>query len=298
MSDEPGIEISVVIVTYENETEIAVCLDALFAELENFRSEVFIIDNASRDRTGEIVRKKAAQFGSPMQPTFIVNDVNLGFTKALNLGLSKCRGKFILVLNPDTRFQNGSLKILLDSLQTGEMTGVIAPQLINPDGTVQASCRRFPRRRDVLFTILGLSTLFPQSGFNSWKMGDFDHRQRRSVDQPQGACLLFRHDVLEKVGLWDERFPMFFSDVDWCRRVKQSGFDIAFEPKAKVVHQKGVSIKKKRAAMLWSSHKSFYSYFRKYSPNFWYGIADVATGVLLMFSAIPRMLAVWIARSV
>jgi len=298
VSDEPGIEISVVIVTYENETEIAVCLDALFAELENFRSEVFIIDNASRDRTGEIVRKKAAQFGSPMQPTFIVNDVNLGFTKALNLGLSKCRGKFILVLNPDTRFQNGSLKILLDSLQTGEMTGVIAPQLINPDGTVQASCRRFPRRRDVLFTILGLSTLFPQSGFNSWKMGDFDHRQRRSVDQPQGACLLFRHDVLEKVGLWDERFPMFFSDVDWCRRVKQSGFDIAFEPKAKVVHQKGVSIKKKRAAMLWSSHKSFYSYFRKYSPNFWYGIADVATGVLLMFSAIPRMLAVWIARSV
>lgn len=298
MSDEPGIEISVVIVTYENETEIAVCLDALFAELEELRSEVFIIDNASRDRTCEIVRRKSAQSGSSVQLKFIMNDENMGFTKALNIGLTKRRGDFILVLNPDTRIRNGSLQTLIDSLQRDTTIGVMAPQLVNPDGTVQASCRRFPRRRDVLFTILGLSALFPRSRFNAWKMGDFDHRQRRSVDQPQGACLLFRDDVLQKVGLWDERFPMFFSDVDWCRRVKQSGFDIIFEPKARVVHQQGVSIKKDRAAMIWSSHKSFYSYFRKYSPNFWYGIADLATGVLLMFSAIPRMLAVWIARGV
>jgi len=294
VSDESRFDISVVIVTYENESEIADCLDALYEELRGVTAEIFVIDNGSRDGTKKIVENRFRE-QNQTRCVLISNEVNHGFTKALNQGLKKCRGDLVLVLNPDTRFRKGSLRVLGDALQRDATVGVVAPQLLNPDGSVQPSCRRFPRRRDVLFASLGLSYLFPNSRFNAWKMPDFDHRQRRSVDQPQGACLLFRHKILEMVGLWDERFPMFFSDVDWCRRVKQKGMDIIFEPAAKVVHQKGVSIAKRRAVMIWSSHKSFYLYFRKYSPRIWFVIPDILTGILLFFSAIPRTLAIWIS---
>ncbi|RMF58121.1 MAG: glycosyltransferase family 2 protein, partial [Calditrichaeota bacterium] len=210
-----------------------------------------------------------------------------GFTRALNQGLARSRGEYILVLNPDTVLQPGCLTVLLGVLAERERVGVVAPQLLNPDGTVQPSCRRFPRYRDVLFEASGLSRAFSGSRvFNGWKMGDFDHTTGRGVDQPQGACLLFHRSVLTKVGLWDEGFPMFFSDVDWCRRVKHQGYEIWFEPTARVVHLQGRSIFQHRPRMIWSSHCSFYRYFKKYdgiSP------ANVLVGAVLFFSAIVRV---------
>ena len=129
----------------------------------------------------------------------------------------------MLFLNPDTILPPNCLTALLPALYADPGTGVVAPQLRFPpasSGFIQPSCRRFPTYWDLFCAFTGLTMLFPRSRFfNGWKMGDFDHRSPREVDQPQGACLLARPEVATQLGAWDERFPLFFSDVDWCRRV-------------------------------------------------------------------------------
>ncbi len=279
--------VSAVIVTFNNENEIADCLESLAKELADGDWQLTIIDNQSLDRTVEILQSTLYRM-TGCEAELICNQKNIGFTSALNQGLKKSRGELLLILNPDTKWQSGSLETLKRTLIRNPKTGVVAPQLLNPDGSVQPSCRRFPGHRDVVFEVFGLSRIFKTSRiFNGWKMGDFDHRVRRSVEQPQGACLLFRRDVLNAVGWWDEDFPMFFSDVDWCRRVKAAGFDIVFEPAAKVIHHRGVSVFQKRPAMIWSSHRSFYWYFRKHYPQ--RRLANLLMGWLLLFTAVPRM---------
>lgn len=286
MSENHAPLFSIVIVTFNNAPHIVPCLQSLVREFESFDHEVILIDNHSSDDTINQVKPFIKNVSNSHAWTFIKNSVNVGFTKALNQGLKKCKGRYILVLNPDTRVTPGSIKILLGILEQDSSVGVVAPQLIYPDGKVQPSCRRFPKHRDIVFEILGLSRLFKTSAlFNGWKMGDFDHSARKSVDQPQGACLLFRRKLLEEAGYWDEAFPMFFSDVDWCLRVKQHGWQIVFEPRAKVIHYKGASIYQKRPAMIWNSHISFYRYLKKHRPN---PLLNTVLGLLLIITAIFR----------
>lgn len=291
MSAEPTVDISVVIVTYNNENEITPCLDSLLKELGGRSFQILIVDNFSRDGTRANIRK-IWNIGEKknQELELISNQNNVGFTKALNQGLQKCRGQTILVLNPDTQVQPGCLDILQTVLMENESVGVVAPQLLNIDGSLQPSCRRFPRRRDVLYEMTGLSYLFGNSPIlNRWKMADFNHEHRMSVEQPQGACLMFRQAVLRKIGIWDERFFMFFSDVDWCKRVKDRGYEIIFEPQAKVIHKKGASVFRNRPGMIWTSHLSFYKYFRKHSgdKNYFF-INEILAGVLVL-SALVRM---------
>jgi GT2 family glycosyltransferase len=126
-------------------------------------------------------------------------------------------------------------------------------------------------------------------------MGDFDHRTAAEVDQPQGACLLARPEVVAQVGLWDERFPIFFSDVDWCRRVRQEGWKIRFEPSVQIIHAQGVSVQQVRAAAIWSSHISFWRYLRKHAGNHWWqNFLNLAYGPLLIIAASVRLISHWL----
>lgn len=298
MSAKTEFDFSVVIVTYNNENEIALCLDSLAFELNDFSFQIIVIDNNSSDHTKEVVKKKFIQFQKKGGELLLIeNTSNLGFTKAINQGLKKCKGQYILTLNPDTELNKGSLSMLKEALQENSNIGVVAPQLLYPDGTIQPSCRRFPRHRDVFFEMTGLSYLFPKSReLSSWKMGDFDHRSTRQVDQPQGACLLFTDKVLNSVGYLDESFPMFFSDVDWCRRVKNQKWEILFEPQAKVIHRQGASVFQKRSKMIWSSHHSFYKYFKKHSAKYYF-LNEILGGILFI-SAVIRFFWSYITCSV
>ncbi|MFQ5648550.1 MAG: glycosyltransferase family 2 protein [bacterium] len=292
VSAEKAVEFSVVVVTHNSENEIGPCLRSVVQELSPFTYEILVIDNGSGDDTRRVVTRFMLDSGARSGAVqLMANERNLGFTRALNQGLRNCRGRFVMTLNPDTELLPGSVTRLRDALRAEETLGVVAPQLLYGDGSVQPTCRHFPRRQDVLWQITGLSYLFPGSKrFNHWKMGEFDHSTRRRVDQCQGACLLFPRYVLENVGLWDERFPMFFSDVDWCKRVKESGYDILFEPEAKVVHLQGVSVFKRRARMIWTSHRSFYDYFKKHERKFMF--VNEIFGLILLLTCILRICAV------
>jgi GT2 family glycosyltransferase len=186
---------------------------------------------------------------------------------------------------PDT------LSKLIDYLKENPAVGMVAPQLLFPDGRIQPSCRHFPERKDIIWHLSGLNCLFPRSVvFNRWKMGNFSHQVEAEVDQPQGAALMTHRKAFETVGFPDENFPMFFSDVDWCQRFKAKGWKIVFYPSAKIIHHQGTSIHRNRVRMIWSSHLSFIRYFQKYRPGFWNGLMNCFVGALLILMALIRML--------
>ncbi|MFC1784170.1 glycosyltransferase family 2 protein [Candidatus Neomarinimicrobiota bacterium] len=113
-------------------------------------------------------------------------------------------------------------------------------------------------------------------------MGDFDHKKTCLVDQPAGAALLISRNIFNKIGLLDEQFPMFFSDVDICKRIWDAGFTVQFTTNSYITHQGGVSVYRKRFKMIVSSHLSFWKYFNKHNTELFDHILNVLVGIFLL----------------
>lgn len=308
----PPDHLAIIIVTYQSAEHIGACLASLPQADARRSLSIYLIDNASTDQTMAVVAQAVRQFPAPrIRATLIQNNANRGFTAALNQGLAAIpAGVPVLFLNPDTLFPPASLAQLLEQLYARDDAGVMAPQLhflktkagadsqlehdavkAFSDETIQPSCRRFPQYADLFFEFTGLSRLFPKSSVcNRWKMGDFDHQSSREVDQPQGACLLARPEVVKQIGFWDKRFPLFFSDVDWCRRVWQAGWKIRFSSEAKIYHALGASVKQARPTAMWSSHFSFWRYFWKYRRSSGEGIFVALLWPLFLATAVVRII--------
>ena len=181
---------------------------------------------------------------------------------------------------------------MIDFLKTHSDVGLVAPQLINPEGRILASCRRFPTYSDVLFELSGLSRMCSARFTPRWKMPDFEHKTQMEVSQPEATCLMTHRKTLNEVGFMDERFPMFFNDVDWCRRFLMKGWKIVFHPDAKVYHQRGASILAHRIPMIWKSHQGFYRYFQKYAVSLRHKVLNQGLGLHLILAAIFRCMLV------
>ncbi len=277
--------LSVVIVSWNTKDLLRRCLDSLQAELSGIDNQVFVIDNASADGSSEMVALEhpGAQLTA--------NDSNRGFAAANNQAIKVARGEYVLLLNPDTEVQPGAIATLIQFLELHSKAGVVAPQLLNSDGSVQRSCRQFPTFLGMLFELLGFSRLFPDNPrFREYKMLDWNHDDDRQVDQPEGACLLVRREVIDQVGVLDEGFFMLFEEVDWCYRIKQAGWEIWFTPSAQVVHHYGQSIKQVKVKMILSSHRGLYRFWRKhYRRQRWY--LDPIAYTALMCLAYARIAA-------
>lgn len=276
LSGKAELDLTVVVVSWNTRDLLDRSLETLKEDLErtsnsdNLVTEVFVVDNDSKDGSAAMVAEKHGW------ATLIANDDNLGFAKANNQVLRQAKGRYILLLNPDTEVEPGALKTLIEFLEAHPKAGIVAPQLLNSDGSIQRSCRQFPTFTGMLFELIGLSKLFPKGSkmgttFRAYKMLDWEHDDEREVDQPEGACLLLRREVLEEVGLLDEGYFMLFEEVDWCYRIKKAGWQIWFTPKARVMHHYGQSIKQVKARMILSSHRGLYRFWRKhYRGNRWY----------------------------
>jgi GT2 family glycosyltransferase len=270
--------VSIIIVTYNSEKEIINCINSLLPQLNDFDGEIIIIDNDSNDKTISFIKDIDSKSISIIQ-----NKENFGYTKANNQGVKNVKGDYILFLNPDTIVPNSTIKNLLDEIKDDKNLGVMAPQLRFPDGEIQNSCRRFPRRRDILYDSIGLSKIFNNSKeFNYWKMGDFDHKKSSLVDQPAGAALLIPKMIFDEIGLLDEQFPMFFSDVDLCKRIWDAGYNVQYTIKSFIIHKGGASVYRKRIKMIVSSHFSFWKYFNKYKTKLFDKIINVIVGIFLL----------------
>ena len=285
-------DLSVVIITYNSSQYISECLRSAVLELGNRKAEIILIDNKSDDNSLELVTKfSESEFPENISVRIIANDVNSGYAPANNQGMKNSSGEYLLLLHPDVNIRENSLKVMLDTLNEETSIGMVAPQFLFPDGSIQPSCRRFPNYLSVIYEALGLTGLFSNSKtFNAWKMGDFDHSSRREVDQPMTACVLLKRDVLNQVGLMDEQFVMFFNDVDWCKRIKDAGWKIVFNPEATVEHVLGGSVKFVRSRMILRSHTGFYLYFHKHFRKPSQRIMNQIMGLILFLTALPRII--------
>lgn len=237
--------------------------------------EVFVVDNNSADQSAQMV---AADFP---WVKLTANADNRGFAAGNNQALAHATGRFVLLLNPDTEIVPGALDTLIKFFESHPRAGVVAPQLLNSDGTIQRSCRSFPTFTGMVFELIGLSKMFSPGSkygarFREYKMLDWNHDDERRVDQPEGACLMIKRELLDQIGTLDEGFFMLFEEVDWCFRAIKAGWEIWFTPTAQVVHHYGQSIKQVKVRMILSSHRGLYRFWRKhYRGNRWWldGIA-------------------------
>ena len=250
-------------------------MDSVQSINQNGKFQVVVVDNASRDETTGIIKEKKTK-----DLDFIQNMVNVGFTKAVNQGIKIAGGEYIFILNPDTQLTEGSVERLMKTISSDNTIGLVAPQLRFPVGSIQYSCRRFPTFWNVFTEMIGLSRIFHRSKFfNGWKMGYFDHDTERDADQPAGAALMVKKDLLDGLGGLDERFPMFFSDVDLCKRIKDTGKRIVFCPDAVIIHRGGSTVLGRRPALIASSHLSLIRYFLKHNR----GVMDVIPNLIIIF---------------
>jgi len=277
--------LSIIIVSWNTKELLARCLERLRQELTELDCEVFVVDNDSPDASAQMVADQHQWVH------LIANEKNLGFAKANNQAMRLAKGEDVLLLNPDTEVLPGSIKALLDFLEKRPAVGVVAPQLLNSDGSIQRSCRQFPTFIGMMYELLGLSKLFPaEKKFGEYKMLDWNHDDERQVDQPEGACLLVRGSVIEQVGMLDEGFFMLFEEVDWCYRIKEMGWEIWFTPQAQVIHHYGQSIKQVKARMILSSHRGLYRFWRKHHRGRRWYLDPIAYGGLMTLAA-ARILA-------
>lgn len=278
--------VGVVIVAYNSADIIAPCLESL-RRASSRPLHVVVVDNNSSDDTPEIVARHFPQ------ATVVRNHVNVYYAAASNQGLRIVKGDHILLLNPDTVLPIGGIDALIEVFDAQNDCAAVAPMLVFPDGQRQPSLREFPALDTLWYDLLGLSLLFPKSRtFGRWRMGYFDGNTARAVDQPMASCLLVRKAVFDKVGVFDEAYPMFFNDVDWCKRVEDAGFLIWYTPDVKVGHIGGATVRKYRSRMIWMSHAAYFLYLRRlYSGNLIKTALTFLSGPPLFFAALIR--SVW-----
>ena len=222
--------VDVVIVHYNTAAAmLRSCLDAVCAIGDGLLGRVVVVDNGSADPAVEQIR---AAFPDV---ELICNRRNLGFAAACNKGMAAAESSYCLLLNPDAQIDERALRALLDCMTQHADAGVVAPRLINPDGSLQWSCRRYPTVPALLARGARLGALF-KGPLDHYLMRDWDHRELRPVDWATGACLLLRRAALDEVGPLDERFFLYCEDTDLCRRMQLAEWKVYYEPAATVTH--------------------------------------------------------------
>lgn len=249
------LDLTVVIVNYNVCTFLEQALESVFKAAGNLSLEVIVVDNDSVDGSAEMVRKRFPEVN------LIVNAQNLGFGKANNVAIRIARGRFILVLNPDTIVQEDTFEAFIQFMDDHPDAGMVGCRILNSDGTFARESRRsFPTPKIAFYKVSGLSRLFPRSErFGRYNLTYLPQDQECEVDALSGSCMFVRHeaiylsrdqasgDCLDGAGLFDEDFFMYGEDLDWCFRFGQAGWKVYYTPDTQIIHFKGESTKQGEA---------------------------------------------------
>jgi len=263
---EAALDVSIVIVVYRTPDFLQRCLEAISNAEIDLSYEIHVLDNAPLDRRSEEIcahwGRQAASFSvveaaheprgaaahaasdeesggrpGPARITYRRNEKNLGFGRAVNQGIEMARGRYVLVLNPDVEVSPGSVEALVQYAESEPDVGLVAPRLHYPDGTLQLSCRTFYTLPIFLLRRTFLGKLFPHARImRQHLMLDWDHASTRDVDWCIGGALLARKSAIDDVGKMDERFFLYFEDVDWCYRMHEHGWRVVYHPAARMIH--------------------------------------------------------------
>jgi GT2 family glycosyltransferase len=260
-------DLSVVVVTYRSREHILATLRSLEPGVQPRETsqspltwECVVLDNDSHDGTPELVEREAAFV------RLVRTGSNLGYAKAVNLGLAATTGRYVLVLNPDCEWRPGAIDALVRYADAHPKCGIAAPRIVNTDGSLEYSARSYPSPFAFLFNRYSLlSRLWPGNPWTRrYLLSDWDHQSPRSVDWVSGAAMLVRRDAATVVGGMDETYFMFNEDIDWCRRFNMSGWTVDYAPEAETVHHIGASKGEVSNRVIRERHRGMLYYYRKY----------------------------------
>lgn len=251
--------VSVIIVNWNTREFINDCIFSIPKGAGDITYEVIVVDNASSDGSADYIEKNLHGV------KLIRNSVNTGFACACNKGASSAKGRYLFFLNPDTMLEKDSMKILTEFAEGQKWLGAAGPQLAGRGGKIQNSARRFPRLGDILIrdTIIGKIAAF---GGKNRLVNRLPKERPSSVEQISGAAFFIRRDLWRDIGGMDERFFMFYEEVDLCRRLKDLGYSVYYLPSARIIHKGGGSRKKDNSRVFCYSVKSMFLYLKKYEP--------------------------------
>lgn len=259
------VDLSIIIVSYNVKDFLTQCIKSI--ERSDFKDrtyEIIIIDNDSHDGTKAQIKDLFKNI------KFIQNSNNIGFSKAVNIGINESTGKYICLLNPDVIVDNNCFIDLIKKIDENENIGCIGPKILNTDGSIQHSCKRsFPTPLNSFFRLFGLDRLFPKSKFfSSYNLTYLNTNETHSVESLSGAFMIFRKKIIDEIGMLDENFFMFGEDLDFCHRIKNNGYSVIYYPKVEIIHYKGESVKSSQFDMISVFYDSMKIYFNKHSKNY------------------------------
>jgi GT2 family glycosyltransferase len=275
-------EVSIAVVSFNTRDLLRRCLESLYRpgsavvvsaweaarrpldgdEADPCSFETIVVDQVSLDGSAGMVREEFPQ------AHLIHLERNIGFAGGNNLAFAAGRAPYFLLLNSDAIARPGLLAALVEFAEANPRAGLVGPQVLNLDGSLQPSCRRFPTFGAGLFRNTFLGRLFPNNRYTrEYLMEDWDHTAPRKVDWLSACCLLARREMIETVGPMDEDYFMYFEDVDWSLRAARSGWEVWYCPAAVVLHEQGRSTDKAVKRMIVRHHRSAYRFFTKHYPN-------------------------------
>lgn len=261
-------KLSIIIVSWNVAEKLKENLASIFRSQAGFDFEVFVVDNASSDNTVEMIKE-----GFP-QVKLIQNKENLGFAKANNIAIKQAQGEYILLLNPDMRIMPNTLKNMADWMDAHKEAGVASCLLKNEKGEIIKHVRRFPTVWDQLAVVLKIPHLFP-SILDKYIVADFDYTKTAEVDSIRGAFFMIRREVIERLGGLDERYFIWFEEVDYCKQVKNAGWKIMYTPEVEAIDYVGQSFSQvKRGEKQKYFRDSMLKYFQKWHKKWEYLVLE------------------------
>jgi GT2 family glycosyltransferase len=270
------VDLSIAIVTWNNEREIVDCLQSIREHADGLRCEVFVVDNASRDATCRLVREQFPE------AHLIANPDNRGFPAANNQAFELATGRYTLILNPDTILRPGTLAQCVEYLETHPDTGAVGSRLIYPDGEIQYDCaRRFPDLLTLFLESFYLHMLFPRLPLLSGTaMRHWDHQDSREVPCLMGAFIMVRTPIVRELRGMNTEVFMFYEDVDFCYRIWRAGWKIYYLASAVTVHLHGAS---KHGTVSSLAGPTMWMFFRQHRGP---AAAALCRGILLVRAAV------------
>lgn len=256
------LDVTVSIVNWNTRDELRECLQSVFDQDGSVSFEVIVVDNGSSDGSVEMIRSEFAD-----RVILISNSANLGFGAAHNMAIRRSTGRYVFCVNPDCLFLEADvLRGMVEYMDANPSIGMLGPRVLNPDGTLQFSARRFPPMIAGLFRHTILGKLFPKNRFvRNYLMTDYSHDDIMDTDWLSGSALMARQETYEQIGTFDERFFMYCEDVDWCKRAHDGGWRVVYYPRVSVSHRIGAASDKNPIQMIKHHHRSMLLYFLKHN---------------------------------
>ena len=261
-------QVSIIIVNYNKYELTQKCIASIFNNVNDIEYEIIVVDNCSTNESYEVLKS----FYIDNERVSVINtEHNNGFGDGNNFGVSNCKYKNILLLNPDVILMKNSLKKMLDKLESDEKIGLLGCKLLNGDLTLQYSCRRFIPFNEFILARTPIKKIVSRKKVekinNKYLMKDYDHMKEKEVDWIMGSCLMLRKEDFLKVKGFSKEYFMYFEDVDLCYKLIQIGKKVVYYPKCEMIHLHEQASSKKINKLSFIHLSSMFKFYKKYYLN-------------------------------